>query len=209
MNEDELRNRLGRLDPVPDDVAVEPLTTPSSRARMEQIMNTPVIDQEDSLSASIPRPAPITARRRRNWMLLSGVAAAAVVAIGGAVIVGNRGDGGGTQVAAGPPLELSLPAGDSMAMCIQFDTSILAVHAQQLSTFLQDPVVAPHFHEQVFPRLSSEDDQADLYQEAGAGQDRVGDGYFRALARVTWIAERIEAALGMEPMPVPQRESSE
>ena len=123
---DELREQLGRLDPMHPGVPVESVTTPSSRARMEQIMNTPVVDQEDSLSASIPRPTPITARRRRNWVVLGGVAAAAVVAIGGAVIVGNRGDDGGTQVAAGPPLVLSLPASDPMAMCMQFDTTILA-----------------------------------------------------------------------------------
>ena len=121
---DELREQLGRLDPMHSDVPVESVTTPSSRARMEQIMNTPTIDQEDSLPASTRGPTSIGARRRRNWTLLGGVAAAAVIAIGGAVIIGNRGDGG-TQIAAGPPLVLSLPASDPMAMCIQLDTAIL------------------------------------------------------------------------------------
>ena len=88
-------------------------------------MNTPLIDQETSPSTPITQPTPIESRRRRNWMLLSGVAAAAVLAIGGAVIVGNN-DGGDPQVAAGPPLELSLGAGDPMAMCIMFDTTVLA-----------------------------------------------------------------------------------
>ncbi len=59
-----------------------------------------------------------------------------------------------------------------------------------------------------FPKLSMDTHWADLYQEAGGGQDRLGDGYFRGLARVTWIAERIEAALGMEPMPVPLHQSA-
>ena len=122
---DELREQLGRLDPMHPGVPVESATTPSSTARMEQIMNTPVIDQEESLTSPIPQPTSIGARRRRNWMLLSGVAAAAVVAIGGAVIVGNRGDGG-TQIAAGPPLELSLGDSGVMSSCIMFDTTVLA-----------------------------------------------------------------------------------
>jgi hypothetical protein len=122
---DELREQLGRLDPMHPGVPVEPLTTPSSTARMEQIMNTPVLDQEDSLTTSNPRPMPIGARRR-SWMLLGGVAAAAVLAIGGAVIVGNRGDDGGTQVAVGPPLELSLGDSGVVSSCIMFDVAILS-----------------------------------------------------------------------------------
>jgi len=89
-------------------------------------MNTPVLDQEESLTTSIAPPTPIRARRRRNWMPLSGVAAAAVVAIGGAVIVGNRGGDGADQVAAGPPLELSLGDSGVMSSCIVFDVSFLA-----------------------------------------------------------------------------------
>jgi len=123
---DELREQLGRLDPMHPGVPVESVTTPSSRARMEQIMNTPVLDQEDSLTTSTARPTPIGARRRRSWMLVSGVAAAAVLAIGGAVIVGNRGGDGGGQVAAGPPLELSLGDSSVMSSCIMFDVSILS-----------------------------------------------------------------------------------
>jgi hypothetical protein len=122
---DELREQLGRLDPMHSGVPVESATTSSSRARMEQIMNTPLIDQEPSPTTSIPQPVSLGARRRRNWMLLSGVAAAAVIAIGGAVIVGNRGDGG-TEVAAGPPLELSLGDSGVMSSCITFDVAILS-----------------------------------------------------------------------------------
>ena len=122
---DELRQQLGRLDPMHPGVPVESATTPSSRARMEQIMNTPLIDQQASPSTPTTRPTPIESRRRRNWLALGGVAAAAVVAIGGAVMIGNN-DGGDPQVAAGPPLELSLGASDPMAMCIMFDTAVLA-----------------------------------------------------------------------------------
>lgn len=125
MNE-ELRDQLGRLDPMHPGVPVESAATPSSKARMEQIMNTPLIDKEDSLTASIPQSSTIGERRRRNWMLLGGVAAAAVIAVGGAVIVGNRGGDGDTQIAAGPPLELSLGDSGVMSSCIMFDVAFLA-----------------------------------------------------------------------------------
>ena len=123
---DELREQLGRLDPMHPGVPVESVTTSSSRARMEKIMNTPVLDHEESLTTPARRPMPIGTRRRRNWMLLSGVAAAAVVAIGGAVIIGSQGDDGGSQVAVGPPLELSLGDSNVMSSCIMFDVAFLS-----------------------------------------------------------------------------------
>jgi len=121
---DELREQLGRLDPMHPGVPVESATTRSSKARMEQIMNTPLIDQEDSLSTSTQRVTSIGTHRRRNRMLL-GVAAAAVIAIGGAVIVSNSGDDS-TEVAAGPPIELSLGASNVMSSCMVFDVALLA-----------------------------------------------------------------------------------
>lgn len=121
---DELREQLGRLDPMHPGVPVESATTPSSKARMEKIMNTPLIDREDSLSTPTPRPTWIGAHRRRNRMLL-GVAAAAVVAIGGAVIVSNN-DGDSPDVAAGPPIELSLGDSNVMSSCMVFDVAMLA-----------------------------------------------------------------------------------
>ena len=122
---DELREQLGRLDPMRPGVPVESATTPSSRARMEKIMNTPVIDHEDARLASTPQPMSIATHRRRNRMLL-GVAAAAVVAIGGAAIVGNSGGDNSTKVAAGPPIELSLGDSNVMSSCIVFDVAVLA-----------------------------------------------------------------------------------
>jgi hypothetical protein len=93
---------------------------------MEKIMNTPLIDQEDSLSTSTPRVASIGTHRRRNRMLL-GVAAAALLAIGGAVIVANSGGGSSsTEVAAGPPIELSLGDSNVMSSCMVFDVALLA-----------------------------------------------------------------------------------
>ncbi len=123
---DELREQLGRLDPMHAGVPVESATTRSSKARMEKIMNTPLIDREDSLSTSTRRVTSIGTHRRRSRMLL-GVAAAAVVAVGGAVIVGNSGDGdGSTEVAAGPPIELSLGDSNVMSSCMVFDVALLA-----------------------------------------------------------------------------------
>ncbi len=122
---DELREQLGRLDPMHPGVPVESATTLSSKARMEQIMNTPLIDQENSLSTSTRRVTSIGGHRRRNRMLL-GVAAAAVVAIVGAVFVGNSGGDDSTEVAAGPPIELSLGDSNVVSSCMVFDVGLLA-----------------------------------------------------------------------------------
>jgi len=122
---DELRAQLERLDPMHPGVPVESATTPSSTARMEKIMNTPLIDQEHARSSVNPQPPSIATHRRRNRMLL-GVAAAAIVAIGGAVIVGNNNGGDSTEVAAGPPIELSLGDSNAMSSCIVFDVALLA-----------------------------------------------------------------------------------
>jgi hypothetical protein len=119
---DELRKQLGRLDPMHPGVPVESVTTQSSQARMEKIMNTPLIDQE---STSNPHVASIDKYRRRNRMLLS-VAAVAIVAIGGAVVVGNIGGDDKPEVASGPPLELSLGDGGLTASCMVFDPALLA-----------------------------------------------------------------------------------
>ncbi len=130
---DELRNQLEQLDPMHTGVPVESVTTPSSRARLEQIMNTPLIEQESSDASpeqvgnsSRVRYLKSHSGRRRTWGVL-GVAAAAVVAIGGAAIVGNfGGDGDGDLDVASAPLELSLGSGDTMASCMPFDVTILS-----------------------------------------------------------------------------------
>ena len=121
---DELREQLGHLDPMHPGVPVESATTPSSRARMEKIMNTPLIDQHDSPPASTPQHVSTSTPSRRNRILL-GVAAAAVVAIGGAVIVNNTRDDS-TELVAGPPIELSLGDNNAMSSCMVFDLAVLA-----------------------------------------------------------------------------------
>ncbi len=45
MNDDELRDRLGALDPAAGGADPEPATSPSARALLEEIMSTPVVDE--------------------------------------------------------------------------------------------------------------------------------------------------------------------
>jgi hypothetical protein len=93
---------------------------------MEKIMNTPLSEREESLSESTtPHPRSIGANRRRMGVLL-GMAAAAVVAVGGAVIVGTGGGSDSTEVATGPPIELSLGGSNVMSSCMVFDVALLA-----------------------------------------------------------------------------------
>ena len=129
---DELREQLRQLDPMQSGVSVEPSTTPSSRARLEQIMNTPLIDQDPSTNSSghsvdgTRQRDAVEGHARKNWTFIGGVAAAAIIAVGSAVAIGNLGGDGGSQIAAGPPLELSLGDSNVMATCMVFDPAILA-----------------------------------------------------------------------------------
>lgn len=122
---DELRDRLRRIDPMAPDVPVEPATTPSSRQRLETIMQTPIIEPEQRTPTSAPadgRPL-----RRRAAALLGAAAAVAALAVGAVVVLDDGGGGGGGgEVAREPVLDLSLGAGDAMASCLPFDVQILA-----------------------------------------------------------------------------------
>jgi hypothetical protein len=127
---DELREQLRRLDPMHSGVPVESSTTPSSQARLEKIMNTPLIDKNKSDSTSDHKAATVStlatlgAARRRTWTIVAGVAAAAVVAFGSAAVIGNSGGSGGS--AAATPLELSLGDSDTLSSCMMFDVALLA-----------------------------------------------------------------------------------
>ena len=112
MNDDELRQRLRRIDPVPEDVPVEAPTTTSSRQRLERIMETTKIGTEH------PDPNPEPGRRR--WLIA--VAACALVVIGVSVVA----FGGSDDDSSGPPLELALGANDVMASCLAPSADILA-----------------------------------------------------------------------------------
>jgi len=112
---DELRERLARLDPMRSDVLTEPVTTPSSRQLLEEIMSTPPVEQ----------PVTVATPKRSRWPLGIAAAAALVLAVAGAIAFTGDGTGGGT-VASGPPLELNAGSNDVMASCIVFDVEFLA-----------------------------------------------------------------------------------
>ncbi len=129
---DELREQLGKLDPMHPGVPVESPTTTSARNRLEQIMNTPLIEQGPSDSRSELGRQPSTRKRtardnpRRMWLIVGSAVASAVVAlgVGAALITGNSDEG--SEIAAGPPLELSLGDSNITASCMQFDVAVLA-----------------------------------------------------------------------------------
>ncbi len=115
---DELRNRLSRLDPVPPEVAMEPVTSQSSQHLLEEIMS----------SQEVAPPEPDSGNKHKKaWYaaVAAAVAAAAVVIVAiGAVglFSGDTED----PVASGPPLELSAGVDDPMAMCIMYSVEELA-----------------------------------------------------------------------------------
>ena len=118
MNDDELRDRIARLDPA-GEAATEPITSPTARALLEEIMNTPLADTEPAPPAT---PAP---HKRNRWLAPVLAAAAAIVAVLGVAIVVNNGDD--EQIADAPAttapgklkvLELSTGTEDLLASCI-------------------------------------------------------------------------------------------
>lgn len=110
---DELRTQLSRLDPMPPDVATEPVTTLSSRHRMERVM-----------SSIVQQPITKAPQRRRAWTLVaSGIAAVSIAAVG-FLSAGGYFDREPAPIVA-VPVEFSLGESDSMAMCLAFDVEIL------------------------------------------------------------------------------------
>jgi hypothetical protein len=127
---DELREQLGRLDPMHPGVPVESAATPASQTRLEQIMNTPLTDDDLSDFASeLPGESARSTRHTRpsrTLTIIGGVAAAAVVALGSLVVIRNINDDDHGKIAVGPPLELSLGASSASASCLVFDVAVLA-----------------------------------------------------------------------------------
>lgn len=110
---DELRIQLSRLDPMPPDVATEPVTTQSSRHRMERVM-----------SSTVQQPITKSPQTRRVWTLAaSGIAAVSIAAVG-FLSAGGYFDRDPAPVVA-VPVEYSLGANDSLASCLAFDVEIL------------------------------------------------------------------------------------
>ncbi|MCO6503465.1 MAG: hypothetical protein J5I28_10330 [Acidimicrobiales bacterium] len=98
---DELRERLARLDPMPPGVPTKPMTTPSSRQLLEEVMSTHVEERTSN----------------RRWL----PAAAALAVVAGIAAAFALGGGNAAQ-----PLVLSAGHDDPMAMCIQFSVEELA-----------------------------------------------------------------------------------
>jgi hypothetical protein len=145
---DPLRDRIARLDPTIADDGIEPLTSASARALLEEIMRTPS-DIDDTIDTPDPGSTPSTIRtqpenKRRQWWIGAGAAAAiiAFVAIGAAALSGTFDGDDTTSVASNetgdsptvtePPaklkvLELSTGEVDpTLQSCIQMTPEIIA-----------------------------------------------------------------------------------
>ncbi len=111
---DELRDRLARIDPMPPGVETEPVTTPSSRRLLEDIMSTSIDERTEA--------------KRRPWLVPALAAAAVILVVGGGFALFAGDDT--APVAAGPPLVLDAGGGDTtMTSCIQFSVEQLATMA--------------------------------------------------------------------------------
>lgn len=115
---DELRDQIGRLDPMHPGVPTESVTAKSSRELLEHIMSTPTTER------------PVPARpRRRLWYAAASAALVAVVAIGGITLFNGDDavDDTTTTVPGVPPaaLELDLGDGGAMASCLPVSADIL------------------------------------------------------------------------------------
>lgn len=137
MNDDQLRDRIARLDPLartgPGGASIEPIASPEARSRLEAIMNTPTIEHVADESTPQGRGGPTGPSRR--WLAVAGAAAAvAVLAVGAIALTG----GGDDEPEIADPvttepdqpsvLELSSGNDDIMASCIQVDASIIALN---------------------------------------------------------------------------------
>lgn len=120
MNDEQLRDRLGRVDPAIGDASITPVTSPEARSLLEDIMSTPVIEQTPEHTA----PAPGPRRQRRPLLALATAAAVTVGLVAVGITVLGGGDDSPDQVAT--VLELEAPASDPMAMCMVLEPAILA-----------------------------------------------------------------------------------
>ena len=109
MNDEELMQRLRRLDPV-DRESIDPVNGPRAAARLEQTMNTP-LPPSTITHAATPR------RRWPKFALAGGTAAA--LAVGGVFAFGGSGGGSATRKTATYVMEES--SGPVAGMCINLD----------------------------------------------------------------------------------------
>lgn len=109
---DELRQRLARLDPMSSEVPTEPTTSESSRELLEQIMSTSTEDRTERNTSP-----------RRTWAIGVAAVAALVLAVAGGVALTGGEDT--PPLAQAPPLQLDAGGEDIMASCIMFSAEEL------------------------------------------------------------------------------------
>jgi hypothetical protein len=109
--QDELRNRLRRIDPHPADVPVESATSPRARAKLEEIMTT-----------TAPTENPRAPHRRRLLAVAAAVAVVAALAVGIGALVSS-----GDDAPESAPLQLTTgETGGAFASCLQLTPEALA-----------------------------------------------------------------------------------
>jgi hypothetical protein len=119
---DDLRSRLKAIDPMSPDVPTEPVTSASSRRRLEQIMSTPIIDTPSDPASDPAASESSPSRPSSTTPWFAAIAALVVVAVAIGAVALTRGDEAAT---AGPPLELSGGVDDVMASCLAPSPDIL------------------------------------------------------------------------------------
>lgn len=111
-DDDNLRARLSRIDPIGPETTVNPATSSRAAELMERAMQ----------GAEAPRVGKLSAARRRPVLWLAGAAAIAASGLGIFFTV----DRAGPDDAGRPTtLALSLPPSDVMASCIPFELEYL------------------------------------------------------------------------------------
>ncbi|MDW3213982.1 MAG: hypothetical protein R8G01_08315 [Ilumatobacteraceae bacterium] len=136
MNDDQLRDRIGRTDPLahsdPGGTSIDPITSHEARSLLEAVMNTPLTEDTTERPVAPVDDARATASGSRRWLALAGAAAAvAVLAVGAVAMTGGDdepevADPVPTQPDESSVLELSSGNDDSMASCMVVDATMIA-----------------------------------------------------------------------------------
>lgn len=137
MNDDQLRDRIGRLDPLDDidGVSIDPITSRAARSLLETVMTSPLTDDRPvpDHPTDEHHDSPARWSGNRGWLALAGAAAAvAVLAVGAVAMTGGSDDEPEvadpvvTQPDKLSVLELSSGNDDIMASCMPIDATIIA-----------------------------------------------------------------------------------
>ena len=112
--DDDLRARLARLDPMPSSTPVDPSTSPRAQELLERVMLT---------TEHATDPTTASPRWRRPAALVA--AAAAVLAIGVGAVLASSGGSSPTTHKTSLALKAPVAARPGMNACIQFTVDIL------------------------------------------------------------------------------------